>query len=287
MTIERIQLRRGTESQWTNTDPVLGAAEIGVELGTPNKFKIGDGSSLWSELDYFSTSSNDQSSYITLDQKAAANGVATLDSNGAIPTGQLANLINSAPSTLDTLNELATALGDDPNFATTITTALGDKADADHNHVKADITDFSHTHVKTEITDFAHTHLKEDITDFSVAYSELTGTPSEFTPSSHTHDTSEITNTVSTIVSTTYSIQSSDNGKILVLNPSGGTITITVNDVFTVGQRVDLYLRGTGASFVSGTGQIEGAGTSMATQYTVASILCVASGIYAILGSVE
>jgi hypothetical protein len=37
----------------------------------------------------------------------------------------VANLVNSAPSTLDTLNELATALGNDANFSTTITTTLG------------------------------------------------------------------------------------------------------------------------------------------------------------------
>lgn len=35
-----------------------------------------------------------------------------------------ADLVNSSPATLDTLNELATALGDDPNFATTMTNAL-------------------------------------------------------------------------------------------------------------------------------------------------------------------
>ena len=39
----------------------------------------------------------------------------------------IANLIASAPTTLDTLNELATALGNDPNFATTVTTSLGTK----------------------------------------------------------------------------------------------------------------------------------------------------------------
>lgn len=37
-------------------------------------------------------------------------------------------LVNSSPSTLDTLKELADALGDDPNYATTISTALGLKA---------------------------------------------------------------------------------------------------------------------------------------------------------------
>lgn len=36
-------------------------------------------------------------------------------------------LVDSAPSTLDTLNELAAALGDDPNFATTVTNALAGK----------------------------------------------------------------------------------------------------------------------------------------------------------------
>jgi hypothetical protein len=40
-----------------------------------------------------------------------------------------AAIVDSAPGTLDTLNELAAALGDDPNFATTITTELGNKLD--------------------------------------------------------------------------------------------------------------------------------------------------------------
>ena len=42
-------------------------------------------------------------------------------------TTAVANLVNSAPSTLDTLNELATALGNDANFATTIATSLAGK----------------------------------------------------------------------------------------------------------------------------------------------------------------
>ncbi len=44
---------------------------------------------------------------------------------------QIANLVSSAPTTLDTLNELATALGNDANFSTTITTALGNKQPLD------------------------------------------------------------------------------------------------------------------------------------------------------------
>ena len=39
----------------------------------------------------------------------------------------VANLVDSAPGTLDTLNELAAALGDDPNFATTVTNSIATK----------------------------------------------------------------------------------------------------------------------------------------------------------------
>ena len=48
------------------------------------------------------------------------------DADSAIATA-ISNLVDSAPGTLDTLNELAAALGDDPNFATTVTTALTDR----------------------------------------------------------------------------------------------------------------------------------------------------------------
>ena len=40
---------------------------------------------------------------------------------------QVANLVDSAPGTLDTLNELAAALGDDANFATTVTNSIATK----------------------------------------------------------------------------------------------------------------------------------------------------------------
>ena len=39
----------------------------------------------------------------------------------------VANLVAAAPATLDTLNELAAALGDDPNFATTVTNSIATK----------------------------------------------------------------------------------------------------------------------------------------------------------------
>jgi hypothetical protein len=45
--------------------------------------------------------------------------------------GAVAAVVNSAPGALDTLDELAAALGDDANFATTVTTALGNRVRVD------------------------------------------------------------------------------------------------------------------------------------------------------------
>lgn len=46
-------------------------------------------------------------------------------------TTAAAGIVDAAPATLDTLNELAAALGDDPNFATTITNSLSTKVTGD------------------------------------------------------------------------------------------------------------------------------------------------------------
>jgi hypothetical protein len=89
----RMQQRRGTAAQWTSANPVLVAGEIGFETDT-NKFKIGDDSTTWSNLPYFTT---------------------------------LDDIVDGAPGLLDTLNELAAAIGDDENFITTITTSLSEK----------------------------------------------------------------------------------------------------------------------------------------------------------------
>ena len=44
---------------------------------------------------------------------------------------KIAELVDAAPSALNTLNELAAALNDDANYATTVVNALDSKADTD------------------------------------------------------------------------------------------------------------------------------------------------------------
>ena len=97
----RMQQRRGTAATWTSANPILGVGEIGYETDT-NKFKIGDGSNRWVNLTYF------------------------VDAN---------SILDGAPGVLNTLNELAAALGDDPAFFTTVATNLSNhEADTTNIH---------------------------------------------------------------------------------------------------------------------------------------------------------
>ncbi|EGT0214538.1 phage tail protein [Salmonella enterica] len=63
----------------------------------------------------------------TADQSSNDTQLATT----AFVRSAIAALVDSSPGALDTLNELAAALGDDPNFATTMTNALAGKQPLD------------------------------------------------------------------------------------------------------------------------------------------------------------
>jgi len=97
----RMQQRRGTAAQWTAANPILAAGEIGFETDT-NKFKMGNGSSVWSALQYFANAAELQTA--------------------------INNLVDGAPGALDTLNELAAALGDNPDYFSDIQDTLNLKA---------------------------------------------------------------------------------------------------------------------------------------------------------------
>lgn len=47
----RFQLRRGFANEWTGTNPVLAAGEVGLETDT-GRFKVGDGEASWRQLPY-------------------------------------------------------------------------------------------------------------------------------------------------------------------------------------------------------------------------------------------
>lgn len=72
--------------------------------------------------------SNFSGSYNDLTNKPSIPSIAGLATETYVDDA-VAALVDSSPDTLNTLNELAAALGDDPNFATTVATQIGGKVD--------------------------------------------------------------------------------------------------------------------------------------------------------------
>ena len=85
----RMQQRRGTATQWTTSNPVLNAAEIGWESDT-NKFKIGDGTNNWSTLTYFVDATDviaaSLTGYALLSDVGAISGIAGLNASQNVKT---------------------------------------------------------------------------------------------------------------------------------------------------------------------------------------------------------
>ena len=123
-----IQVKRGTASAWTTANTVLAVGELGYETDT-KKFKVGDGSTSWTSLAYATVAPVSPAFTGTPTAPTASVGTNTTQiATTAYVRGEVSALVNSAPSTLDTLNELATALGNDASFSTTVTNSLAAKA---------------------------------------------------------------------------------------------------------------------------------------------------------------
>jgi hypothetical protein len=67
----KIQIRRGTASQWTSANPTLASGEFGLETDT-GRVKLGTGTTAWTSLAYFQPINLDGLSDVTI--TSAANG---------------------------------------------------------------------------------------------------------------------------------------------------------------------------------------------------------------------
>lgn len=89
---------------------------VGIPVGTPTT------QSDWNQID------ETKADYIkNKPEIPSVEGLASTEYVDSAIETKIAEMVDSAPEALDTLNELAAALGDDPNFATTIVTGLGQK----------------------------------------------------------------------------------------------------------------------------------------------------------------
>lgn len=154
----------------------------------------------------------------------------------------ISNLIDTAPSTLNTLNELAAAINDDASFASTVTTALGNKLD-------------SSTAASTYLT-----QTNASTTYAPIASPTFTGTVGGITKSmvglENVDNTSDVNKPVSTATQTAldlkldlsspavdYYITNSGSGAYIVNGVSNGLIT------FEKGKKYRIHINASGHPF--------------------------------------
>jgi hypothetical protein len=93
---------------------------------------------------------------------------------------KVADLVGNAPELLNTLNELAEAIADDENFATTITTLVGTKADT--SYVNSEISDLDTaaqgyaTTAQTNANSYTDTEITQEVADRNSAISDAINT---------------------------------------------------------------------------------------------------------------
>jgi len=120
--VTQIQVRRGTASQWTSTNPTLASGEWGFETDT-GKAKIGNGSTAWSSLSYFGGSG-------TVTSIVAGTGLSggTITTSGtiAIDTATTVDVSTAQTLTNKTLTAPVINLALNAQTGTTYTFALTD-----------------------------------------------------------------------------------------------------------------------------------------------------------------
>jgi len=160
-------------------------------------------------------------------------------------TGAVADLIASAPAALNTLNELATALGNDANFATTVTNSLAAKAPLASPTFTGTVT------------------LPAEGIVFSDGTQAKAGVPS-------------IT-TFATAISSSATLSAGEQDKFV---PLTGAVTITLPATgYSTGQSIDFYqASGTGAQFASTNSVVGTPGLKFRTTNSVATAIKTSGG---------
>ena len=183
---------------------------------------------------------------------AASGTNSTQIATTAFVTSAVSNLIDSAPGALDTLNELAAAINDDNNFATTIVTQLNNKANT-ASLTTANVTELTNLY-------FTNSRAREAISATgSLNYSNSTGIISFSQGNSDTVAEGStnlyFTNArvYSNVVSIGYATNSNVALKANVVDLTTANVTELTNLYFTNARARAAFTAGSGIEITSGT----------------------------------
>ena len=131
------------ESKAIKIENLFSSVASGTDLGTFTGDTLSDNASVKTALQELETALETEVS----------------DRATAITTA-INNLIDSAPGTLDTLNEIAAALNDDPSFATTITNLINDN----ETHIDNNVATLGITKDDTDLGSFSGSTIADSST---------------------------------------------------------------------------------------------------------------------------
>ncbi len=237
-----------TDAEWASSNPVAKKGEIMISSDKSGMFKVGDGTNKWSDLQYnhvtWENVEGKPSTFSPSAHKHTKSDITDFPSSMVNPhsiiiklnggTTEGTNLFTYNGGSSKTINITAGSIG---------------AAYSSHTHTKSQISDFPSSMPASDVYAWAKASSKP-----SYSWGEITGKPSSFTPSSHTHSQyydSGQSRTANTILAapngsdgnaTFRKLVASDIPSLNYLPLSGGTITgdLKVNSKITTSS-IELY----------------------------------------------
>lgn len=213
-----LQIRRGSSSTWTSTNPTLSSGEWGYETDT-GKYKIGDGLTAWTSLSYASVIPSAFIGNSGIGVTQGTNGTNLTISVTGITSSQM-NDFNSAVDARITAASISEEQVQD-------VVGSGDHVSTgflrNGTGVVLDYNDGSNT-LTINVSGYSylgHTHTSSDITDFNTAVTGVT--ESLYSKIGHTHTSSNITD-----------FNSSVSGLLPGVTGVSGVAVGFANNVYTV-----------------------------------------------------
>jgi hypothetical protein len=204
----------------------------------------------------------------------------------------VSNLVDAAPTTLNTLNELAAALGDDANYASTISTALGNKLDSNYVTIGNTLLDGISGQTYGLIGTSAYLDVKNTNGYNKEIELDISAVESRLDTDGYVKQTA--LDAKSNILVTTnaqssnYTIDSADAGKLIEMS-GGGTLTITDSSSFPVGFYVDVLQTGTSQVTIAGTSFTPDStpGLKLRTRWSSATLIKRSLNSWVVLGDLS
>lgn len=253
----RLQQAYKAEADWKSSDPVGKKGEIMISSDKNGMFKVGNGTSKWSELNYNNAGYASSAGSVAWGNVSGKPSTFTPSSHS-----HTKSQITDFPTSMVNPNSITIKLNGGTTEGTNLFTYNGSSAKS-LNITASSIgaASSSHTHTKSQISDFPSSMPASDVYAWakasskpSYSWSEIGSKPSTFTPSSHTHsqyydsNTSRAANTIlaapngSDGNATFRKLVASDIPSLNYLPLGGGTITgdLKVNSKITTSS-IELY----------------------------------------------